>query len=124
MPSFDIQGVSTVVIQVRNVEVSKVFYKDTLGLSEDFADGGMVWLSIGAGEHATPLLLHPTEQPEPVANGLTIEISVDNVDAVIEAIRTSKGRVVQEPVDREWGVREAVIEDPDAYRIWIVQSIS
>jgi len=123
MADFQVTGVKTVVIPVREVETSRTFYNTVLGLKEDYAADGMVWLHIG-NEGRTSLLLHPIGKPEPVENGLVVELAVDNVDAVVAAVSGSAGRVVQQPIDREWGVREAIIVDPDGYRLWLVQPLS
>ena len=39
------------------------------------------------------------------------------------AIRNAGGKIVQEPIDREWGVKEAVIADPDGHKIWLVEPL-
>jgi predicted enzyme related to lactoylglutathione lyase len=123
MSTFKVTGLRTLVLPVTNVEASTAFYKDVLGFEEDSATDGMVWLRIG-GQQGIALLLHPIEKPEPVENGLVMELAVDNVDAAASAVASSAGRVMQQPVDREWGVREAVMVDPDGYRIWLVQPLS
>lgn len=122
MSTFKVTGLRTLVLPVTNVEASTAFYKGVLGFEEDSATDGMVWLRIG--EQGIALLLHPIEKPEPVENGLVIELAVDNVDAAASAVGSSAGHVMQQPVDREWGVREAVVVDPDGYRIWLVQPLS
>jgi predicted enzyme related to lactoylglutathione lyase len=117
-------GLRSVVLPVKSVGVSAGFYKTALGLVEDYAADGMIWLRIGHGERTIPLLLHPTEEPQPVTNGLAMEWAVDDVEVAVSSVQSAGGSIVQEPVDRDWGVREAVIEDPDGYRIWLVQPLA
>ena len=123
MSTFKVTKIRTLVLPVANVETSAAFYKDVLGFEEIYAADGMVWLHIGENQEVA-LLLHPIDKPEPVENGLVMELAVDNVDAAVSAVASSIGGVTQQPVDREWGVREAVIVDPDGYRIWLVQPLN
>lgn len=52
-----------------------------------------------------------------------IELSVDDVVSAITSIKEAGGLVAQEPIDRDWGVKEAVIVDPNGYKLWISQPI-
>lgn len=55
--------------------------------------------------------------------GIVIELSVDDVVSAITSIKEAGGLVAQEPIDRDWGVKEAVIVDPNGYKLWISQPI-
>src|SRR5699024_12508313 len=52
---------------------------------------------------------------------IVIELMVGDLIACVTAVKHADGTIIQEPVKREWGVIEAVIADPDGYRIWVVQ---
>ena len=49
--------------------------------------------------------------------GTWIAINVDNVDELHENIRAKGGRVVSSPEDKEWGLREMLVQDPDNHII-------
>ncbi|KYD08308.1 VOC family protein [Caldibacillus debilis] len=125
MKTFSVSKISSVVLHVKDTKVSAEFYGKVLGLKKTDEYDGMVWFLIGEGENVTPLMLHPSEKPNPVTAGLSVDFSVDDVDALVSAVKSAGiGRVVQEPVDREWGVREAIIEDPDGYQFWCNQPLN
>ena len=69
------------------------------------------------------ILLHIVDTPEPVEKGIVFELLVDDVMKAISSIKENQGIIIQEPINREWGVKEAVISDPDGYKIWIVQDL-
>jgi catechol 2,3-dioxygenase-like lactoylglutathione lyase family enzyme/GNAT superfamily N-acetyltransferase len=56
--------------------------------------------------------------------GTWIAIMVDNVDQLHERIRTKGGKVLSEPEDKEWGLREMLVEDPDGHVIRFGQGIT
>jgi len=121
---FKIEKLNTIVIPVKNMERSIDFYKNVLGLAEDFVEDGMAYFSVGSGEGKITIMLHIIDEPEPVEKGVTIELLTDDVTTAVESVKSAGRKIVQEPVDREWGVKEAVIADPDGYWIWIVQPLS
>lgn len=124
MTNFKIEKLSTIVIPVKNMDRSIHFYKNVLGLTEEFIEDGMAYFSVGPGESKMTIMLHIIDEPEPVEKGVIFELLADNVTEAVASIKSAGGKIVQEPVDREWGVKEAVISDPDGYRIWIVQPLS
>ena len=120
MGEFTVSKVNQIVFMAKDTERSKKFYGEVLGLTKREEYGGMVFFQ--AGE--TTIMLHPEEAAAGNKNGIGIEFSVDNVDALVEKVGQSNlGKVVQEPVVREWGVREAIVEDPDGYEIWFTQQL-
>ncbi|SDM20026.1 VOC family protein [Sediminibacillus halophilus] len=124
MAEFQIKKLNTIVVPVKDLERSMTFYKDVLHLSQDFVENGMASYSVGYGEAKVTVLLHLIDKPEPVEKGIVIEFEVDNLNKTVSAIREAGGQIVQEPIDREWGVKEAVIADPDGYKIWMVEPLA
>ncbi|UFT98463.1 VOC family protein [Radiobacillus kanasensis] len=124
MADFTIKKLNTIIVPVKDLERSIHFYKHVLHLSEDFVENGMAYYSVGSGEGKLSIMLHIIDEPEPVEKGIVIELLLDDVHAAVSSIRKAGGEIVQEPIDREWGVKEAVIADPDGYKIWIVESLS
>jgi uncharacterized glyoxalase superfamily protein PhnB len=43
-------------------------------------------------------------------------VFVDNVDAACARIQTSGGTILDEPTDQPWGLRQAVVADPEGQR--------
>ncbi|TFJ93917.1 VOC family protein [Lentibacillus salicampi] len=124
MANFKIEKLNTIVIPVKDMERSRSFYKEVLGLREDFVENGMANYSVGSGDGKMTIMLHIIDEPEPVEKGVTFELMTDDVTAAVQSIKSGSGKIVQEPVDRDWGVKEAVIADPDGYWIWVVQPLS
>ncbi|QDP41142.1 VOC family protein [Radiobacillus deserti] len=124
MADFKIQRLHTIIVPVKDLEKSITFYKDVLHLEEDFVENGMAYFSLGSGEGKVSFMLHIIDKPEPVEKGVVIELMVDDVIAAVSSIKNAGAEIVQEPIDREWGVKEAVVADPDGYKIWIVESLS
>lgn len=124
MADFKIKKLNSIVIPVKDLTRSINFYKNVLGFTEDFAEDGMAWFTIGQEESKVSIMLHVIDEPEPVEKGIVFELLIDNLAAAILAVKNGGGKIVQEPIDREWGVKEAVIADPDGYKIWMVEPLS
>jgi predicted enzyme related to lactoylglutathione lyase len=122
--NFKVKRISNIVVPVKSVKAASDFYTKVLGLYEDYNDGHMAGLRIGEAEHPYHILLHVIDEPEPVEKGVVLELEVDDVESAVKAVENSEGKVIQYPVEREWGVKEAVIADLDGYRIWLVEPIS
>jgi catechol 2,3-dioxygenase-like lactoylglutathione lyase family enzyme/GNAT superfamily N-acetyltransferase len=56
--------------------------------------------------------------------GTWLAISVSDVDEYYKSISAKGARVLHVPADREWGVREMLVRDPDNHIIRFGQSIS
>ena len=49
--------------------------------------------------------------------GTWLSIFVDNVDEFRDEARRKGAKILLEPEDKEWNVREMLVEDPDGHRI-------
>ena len=49
--------------------------------------------------------------------GTWIAIMVNDVDELYETIKAKGGKVLAEPEDKEWGLREMLVQDPDGHII-------
>lgn len=124
MGEFVIKKVNMIVIHVKEMERSIRFYRDVLGLSFDFAEEGMTYFSIGGEFQKVGLMLHLTNEPKPADHGIGLDFQVDDVEALVSAAKEMGAVIVQEPIEREWGVKEAVIADPDGHKLWFVEAIN
>ena len=124
MKAFKIEKVNMIVIHVREMERSIRFYRDVLGLSFDFAEEGMAYFSIGDESEKVSLMLHLTSEPEPADHGIGLDLKVNAIEAMVSVLREAGVLIVQNPIEREWGVKEAVIADPDGYKLWVIEPIN
>lgn len=123
MNRLTIEKLNMIVIHVKEMERSIRFYRDVLGLAFDFEEEGMAYFSIGSETEKVSLMLHLTAEPEPADHGIGLDFKVNDVEALVSEIKEKGGLIVQEPIEREWGVKEAVIADPDGYKLWIVEPL-
>lgn len=120
-------------------EASLAFYRDVLGfevrLDVGFED--MRWITVGpSGQPDTAIVLHPigvgndindAERQtlrELVAKGsyFGVNLASDDLDAVFEQLAAAGADVVQEPIDQDYGLRDAAVRDPAGNLIRIQQT--
>lgn len=120
-----LKQINVVVLFVADLEISKAFYRDTLGIPMKFGD------ETSSGFDFDPLLLilldiagaHDLLSDELVAvphpKGAVSQLVafVDDVDATYAELTAQGVQFVREPIDREWGLRTAHFKDPDG-NIW------
>ena len=110
-------------LSVANLTQSLDFYQRRLGGAESYrfpSNGPPVFVTLRFGETEIGLAqLGPTPplhgQPLRPATGHRVELCmyVDDVDAVVSALRAEGARVLLEPSDQPWGERVAYVADPD-----------
>ena len=116
---------NVVTLGVRDLEREKAFYEalgwQTRSTGDDFAAfplGGAV-LAL----YSLDALAGEARRAAPSAEGFrgfTCSINVDaedDVDAVMAAVQSAGGRVLAEPVTRDWGGRSAYFADPEG-NVW------
>ena len=121
------EALSTVFLIVSDLEASRKFYTDTLGLMEASAAGDHVRYEIGGAS----LVVHgpiPDDEMrawnlepvgEPRGSGVVITLRAGDVDAAHAAISEKGAEVLSPPRDASWGVRLFIVRDPDGYLIEI-----
>lgn len=124
-------------ITVTDVDESLAFYRDTLGLEQrsDVGAGVNRWATLGSATQ--PGLEYVLSVPragrsdadgdalqELLTKGLLPQVvfSTDDVDAAFERVKSSGAEVLQEPVDRPWGVRDSAFRDPSGNTVRIQQT--
>ncbi|WP_318568685.1 VOC family protein [Salinigranum marinum] len=114
-------------IRVSDVEASKRFYIDGLGLEakrEFTGDDGVRNFYVGGHEGAQiQFKSDPDGEAEIRPEGVDhLAISVENVDRTVSQLASEMGyTVVQDPTDMD-EIRFAYVEDPDGYRVELIQS--
>jgi uncharacterized glyoxalase superfamily protein PhnB len=113
------------ILEVSDMDAALAFYRDALGgaLTYRFPpDGGdPVYVSLAVG--SSELAIGYTDAPLPPGN-LMLWFYVDDVDRVTTELTAAGATVVEEPIDREWGERTALLHDPFGTRLHLGAPIS
>jgi lactoylglutathione lyase len=111
-----VKSIRTVAVYVTDVERSKRFYGELLGLTQ-LEPHDRVAYQIGHSR----LLLHLTDPGETGRHSrLELHLGVDDLDGFVARLAERATPVLQEPVDQPWGDREAIVLDPDGYPVFLV----
>lgn len=116
---------SRVLLRPRDLDVSLAFYEGTLGLhrSREFgrAPHRGVVLFLGGG---TELELTEGGGPDPdavVPRGVRLWLQVADLGAVTDHLAAAGVALADGPVERPWGLHEAVVHDPDGLPLVLVE---
>jgi catechol 2,3-dioxygenase-like lactoylglutathione lyase family enzyme len=119
-----IKDVGAIILFVADLERSKSFYHDVLGLDVEFEDGesvgfkieGLAFIVLQVDRACAQLQGEPTAIP---ATGATAFLTtfVGDVDALHADLVERGIEFFQEPTDQPWGVRTAYFKDPDGH-VW------
>ncbi|MBS4192536.1 VOC family protein [Bacillus sp. FJAT-49705] len=119
-----------VILYVENLEKTKHFYGELLGLElkNEFGtyieyNTGATILSFNTREDVRELTGLPI--PDGIRKEQTFEIGfvTEEVEAVVEKFREAGVKVLMEPVVKPWGQKVAYVEDPDGHFIEICSPI-
>ncbi|QTV79150.1 VOC family protein [Microbacterium sp. NIBRBAC000506063] len=120
-------------------DATLAFYRDLLGFEvlNDVGYEGMRWITVApAGNPETSIVLHPpaadpgiTDEErrtilELIAKGSygAITLASDDLDALFEKLAAGGADIVQEPIDQDYGVRDAAVRDPSGNLLRINQA--
>lgn len=111
---------SRVLLRPADFERSRRFYVDVVGLR--------VYREFGSGDHRGVVLFTgggflelSGRAPEPAGEKLSLWWQVPDVDAEHERLAAAGVEVVERPVVKPWGLREARLRDPDGLLLVLVQ---
>jgi uncharacterized glyoxalase superfamily protein PhnB len=119
-------------ITCRNVEESIRWYRDVVGfaVARTFESGGK---TAGAVIVAGDIRIVLNQDDGKLGwdrikgQGIYLQINVAapaDVDAVAARIKAAGGALLNEPADREWGVRMFQFRDPDGFKLGISTPLS
>lgn len=119
-------------IRVGNLDRSLEFYTRVLGMKllrkHDYPDGRFTLAFVGYGPEESHAAIEltwnwDTDKYE-LGNAFGhVAIGVDDIHATCDAIRAAGGKVVREPGPMKHGTTViAFVEDPDGYRIELIES--
>jgi catechol 2,3-dioxygenase-like lactoylglutathione lyase family enzyme len=111
---------SRILIRPADLDRSRRFYRDVLGLAvyREFgpADNPSVVFFLGQG-----LLEVSGHAPGPAAASVMIWLQVRDVQAEYSRLAAAGVRIAREPAVEPWGLTEMWIEDPDGVKIVLVE---
>ena len=115
-----VRGVDFILLGVSDVERSRAFYRDTLGL-KPAAEWPPYWYEFDAGASTVAIGVPPKEAPQPpYQGGTTFALAVSDAKAAMEELK-AKGVQVLQDLDESSVCFMALIADPDGNAIWIHQ---
>ena len=112
-----IKSVWGITLSVSDLEKSKKFYGEILGLNKKYEFSSYVGFECGGVE----IGLTPRKKPKIGRDPPSIELFVDNVDAACQALRERGVEFLVEPHDEPWGGRQAKFQDPDGNVLELTQ---
>jgi RimJ/RimL family protein N-acetyltransferase/catechol 2,3-dioxygenase-like lactoylglutathione lyase family enzyme len=104
------------VVTVADVDATIEWYSSRLGFAVDWSVGDpSLAASVSRGRwHERAILRFVTGPPGVAINGVSLVFNVpEELDRLFDEYRAAGVEVVQEPIDRPWGMREFAIEDPN-----------
>lgn len=119
-----IKDVGAIILFVADLQRSKVFYHDVLGLDVEFEDDesvgfkieGLAFIVLQVDRARVQLQGEPTATPSAGATAFLTTFT-GNVDALYADLVERGIRFFQEPADQPWGMRTAYFKDPDGH-VW------
>jgi lactoylglutathione lyase len=107
-----------VMLIVSDMPRSVAFYRDVLELGVEYESDA--WTQFDAG--GVSVGLHNASEGVPLTTGgAEIALYVDDAKAAVAKVRKRGAEIVQEAQQEEFGGVLAVIEDPDGYRIQLLE---
>ncbi|RCV50344.1 VOC family protein [Marinitenerispora sediminis] len=112
---------SRVLLHPTDLERSRAFYRDTLGLAvyREFGTGPQRGTVFFLGGGFLELSSHAERPPEPTATRLWLQVA-DAADAHRE-LAAKGATVLREPRREPWGLIEMWVADPDGLPICVVE---
>lgn len=115
-------------LEVADTEASSRFYQDALGFIDIFTmpagPGGKPMLVHLRWAKWADILLRPAIGVPPGRKGLGISLTftitegdLDAVDALADRARAHGARLITEPGNRPWNVRDFTVADPDGFHL-------
>lgn len=119
-------GIAAITLFVEDLAAAKRFYSDVFQLPVHFEDDSSAVFKFGdtlvnllkASE--APALVAPATVATPDAGvRFQFTLGVDDVDAIVDELKSRGVELLNGPMDRPWGIRTASFRDPSGH-IWEV----
>ena len=119
-------GIAAITLFVEDLAAAKRFYSDVFRLPVFFEDDNSTVFKFGdtlvnlLEVSEAPLALAPATVATPDAGvRFQFTLGVDNVDAMVDELKSRGVELLNGPMDRPWGIRTASFRDPGGH-IWEV----
>jgi len=112
-----IKTIWSVTLSVSNLERSKRFYEDVLGLNKKYEYSSYVGFECGGIE----IGLRPRDSVEIGRDAASIQFLVENVDEEYKKLVNKGVEFTAKPHDEPWGGRQASFRDPDGNLLEITE---
>ena len=108
---------STAVLTVKDIKASLAYYRDKLGFEIAFEYGNPTFYAGLCSGKVTLHLISASQTPRQPGHG-AVTIDVDDVDAVHADLVRSGAKVLKEPKDYDYGMRDFDVADLDGNMIF------
>jgi lactoylglutathione lyase len=117
------------ILTTTDIDRALGFYRDLLGFATTYrfpesGDPAYVGLQLGASQLG--IGVDPTVGDASASNmqstrdaAFALWVYCDDCDAAVERLRAHGVEILEEPHDRPWGERVAVVQDPDGNRVFV-----
>jgi len=122
-----------------DAEASLAFYRDVLGFEVrlDVGYEDLRWITVGpVGQPDTAIVLHPVGVGYDVSDDdrrmllelvtkgsyFGVNLATADLDATFAAIEAAGADIVQEPIEQDYGIRDAAVRDPAGNLLRIQQT--
>jgi lactoylglutathione lyase len=119
-------GIAAITLFVEDLAAAQRFYKDVFQLPVFFEDDNSTVFKFGdtlvnlLKAREAPALVAPATVATPDAGvRFQFTLGVDNVDAMVDELKSRGVELLNGPMDRPWGIRTASFRDPGGH-IWEV----
>jgi uncharacterized glyoxalase superfamily protein PhnB len=117
MEEIKVNSVSPI-LQVTDLRRALDFYRDALGFSQGWIVGEPPWLA-SVCRDVVEFHLHAVEKPVPSH----VYLNVNGVDDYFRSAVSAGARVLHGLADREYGMRDGRITDPDGNQIGLGENL-
>ena len=119
-------GIAAITLFVEDLAAAKRFYTDVFQLSVFFEDENSTVFKFGdtlvnllEASEASELVAPATAAPPDAGARFQLTLGVDDVDAMVDELKSRGVELLNGPMDRPWGIRTASFRDPGGH-IWEV----
>ena len=106
-----------------DIEKSKLFYRDFLGL-ELALDMGWVLTFVSKSNPAVQLTILEKDTDQIIESGISITIEVDDIESIYKKAISSEFEISYPITNESWGVRRFFVKDPNGVNVNIMTHLT
>lgn len=115
-------GIFAITLLTKDLEKSRAFYQDKLGLNEVFKDevssvfsAGSTMINLLSTSEADVLLEPIKYDATKLGTSSVYTLKCADVDSAAYQLKSSGVDLISGPIDRPWGIRTASFQDPSGH---------